>query len=376
MEGNSLININFEAFSTNEQLSIAKFSYNRLQFSNSFNMFSPFYSNHLLKELHLSNNTIKHFYSDWTTNKQKLELLDLRHNDISTISANNFIFSSNKVLVDLRYNNISNILLTNIEKLVTYNTVKRNVIVRVENNPVLCDCHLYNLLRYYNGDMPINVYNLFELKLGNLTCVKPNEKDGLQFNLMYFKTYQCPEDEYFQIVDRHPSLCTSMIRPYDQTRIIDCSNKLKPELKINKNTINLEGNYPLILNLTGNYLREIPSLDYIESLNLTHLLLSNNYIFEISLNRLPKTIQVLELHNNNLLSMSYNVSEFLFHQNYKELTLSGNPFVCGCDDRFIYVFVLQLQSIHEDLKNVKCQAYDTPLGSMTVDELCLSTDPS
>ncbi|XP_015189919.1 PREDICTED: toll-like receptor 4 [Polistes dominula] len=137
-----------------------------------------------------------------------------------------------------------------------------------------------------------------------------------------------------------------------------------------------DGNYPLILNLTGNYLREIPSLDYIKPLNLTHLLLSNNNISEISLDRLPKTIQVLELHNNNLLSMSYNVSEFLFQQNYKKLTLSGNQFICGCDDRFIYVLVLQLQSIHEDLKNVKCQGYDTSLSSMTIDELCLFTDPS
>ncbi|XP_015189882.1 PREDICTED: protein toll-like, partial [Polistes dominula] len=327
MEGNVLEYIHSKAFSTNEQLSIAKFSDNRLKFYNPFNMLSPFFNNHRLKELHLSNNKINHFYSDWTTNKLELELLDLRHNDISTISASDFVFSSDNVLVDLRYNNISNILLNDIENLVLFDTEKRNVTVHVENNPLLCDCHVYNLLRYYNGDMPNTVYNLFELKLGNLTCVKPYVKESLQINQLDFKTYQCPEDEYFQIVDRHPSLCTSEIRPYDQTRIIDCSNKLKVELKINSNTINLKGNYPLILNLTGNYLREIPSLDYIKPLNLTHLLLSSNNISEISLDRLPTTLKVLELHNNHLLSLSHEVLQFFFDQYYIELTLSGNPFI-------------------------------------------------
>ncbi|XP_015189655.1 PREDICTED: leucine-rich repeat-containing protein 15-like [Polistes dominula] len=83
MEGNRLKYIHSKAFSTNEQLSIAKFSDNILEFDTPLNMMSPFFNNHLLKELHLSNNKIKYFYSDWTTNKLELELLDLRHNDIS-----------------------------------------------------------------------------------------------------------------------------------------------------------------------------------------------------------------------------------------------------------------------------------------------------
>uniref|UniRef100_A0ABM1JBR1 Protein toll-like n=1 Tax=Polistes dominula TaxID=743375 RepID=A0ABM1JBR1_POLDO len=371
MEGNILYYIQSKAFSTNEQLSIAKFSDNRLDFGTPFNMMSPFFNNRLLKELHLSNNKINHFYSDWTTNKLELELLDLRNNDISTISANDFIFSSDNVLVDLRYNNIKSILLTNIEKLAIYNTEKRNVTVHVENNPLLCDCLVYNILRYSKGDMPITVYNLFELKLGNLTCVKPYVKERLQINQLDFKTFPCLEDDYFQIVDRHPSLCTSEIRPYDQIRIIDCSNKLKVELKINSNTINLKGNYPLILNFTGNYLREIPSLDYIKPLNITHLLLSNNNISEISLDRLPKTIQVLELHNNYLLSLSHEVSKFLDDQNYKKITLSGNPFVCDCNVRFLHEFVLNNRDYYEDLKNVKCQGYNTTLDDINAYDLCL-----
>ncbi|XP_015189658.1 PREDICTED: protein toll-like [Polistes dominula] len=365
MEGNILYHIHSEAFSTNEQLSVAKFSDNHLDFDTTLNMMSPFFNNHLLKELHLSNNTIKHFYSDWTTNKLELELLDLRHNDISTISANYFVFSSDNLLVDLRYNNIKNILLANIEKLALYNTEKRNVTVHVENNPLICDCHLYNLVRYSNGDMPVTVYNLFELRFGNLTCVYPDGIQKAQINQLDFQTYHCLEKDYFKIVDKHPNLCTSNIRPYDKRRVIDCSYKLMFELKINKNTINLKGNYPLILNLTGNYLREIPSLHYLKPLNSVHLLLSNNEISKISLDRLTNNIQVLELHNNHLVKLNYDIIFYWYVHSYKKLTLSGNPFKCDCDATVFIKFVLNTQDSYEDLKNVKCQGYVTPLAKMS-----------
>ncbi|XP_015189779.1 PREDICTED: protein toll-like [Polistes dominula] len=375
MEGNRLINIHNEAFLTNEQLSIAKFSYNQLQFSYFNNKMSPFLNNHLLKELHLANNRINKFFFDWTINKVELEFLDLSYNNISVISANDFVFTSNKFVVDLRHNNINNILLTNIENLAIYNTEKRHVIVQVENNSLSCDCSLYDVVRYFNGDMPVTVYNFFELRLGNLTCVKPNGIQGPQINQLDFKTYQCPEDDYFQIEKNCQTMCSCNIRPYDKMRVLDCSYNKISLFFIDKNKMNMKGNYPLTLNLTGNNLRFIPPLNDLESFNLTHLLLSNNKISHLAVYRLPKSIEVLELHNNHLSSMNHGVSEFLLNQNYKELTLSGNPFICDCASKYLHELVSKKQKYYKDLKNVKCKDHNIPLVKMTVKQLCLSDVP-
>ncbi|XP_015189709.1 PREDICTED: protein toll-like [Polistes dominula] len=375
MEGNGLIYIHSEAFSTNEQLSIAKFSNNSLAFSYKNEVMSPFYNNRRLKELHLANNGIRHFYSDWTVNKIELEILDLSHNVISAISANDFVFTSNKFVVDLRHNNITKILLTNIEMLVTYNTVKRNVIVHVEYNPILCDCHLYDLVRYSNGYMPSMVYNFFDLRLGNLNCVKPNGIQGPKIRKLDFKTYQCPEDNYFKIEKNCQTMCSCNIRPYDRMRVLDCSYRKISVFRFDKNKMNLKGNYPLTLNLTGNNLRFTPHLEYFKPFNLTHLLLSNNQITQLSVYTLPKTIQVLELHNNHLVKLSYDIIYYLYDHSYKKLTLSGNPFMCDCDARFLYVLILKMQDTYKDLKNVKCKGQNIPLVKMTVKQLCPSNDP-
>ncbi|XP_015189710.1 PREDICTED: platelet glycoprotein V-like [Polistes dominula] len=214
--------------------------------------------------------------------------------------ADDFVFTSNNFVADLRHNNIKKFLLTNIEELAIYITEKRHVIVHVENNPLSCDCSLYDVVRYLNDDMPITVYNFLEITLGNLKCVKPNGILGPRIRKLDFKKYPCPEDEFFKIDKKCQTMCICTIRP------------------------------------------------------------------------LPKTIQVLELHNNRLSRMSPRVSEFLLNQNYKELTLSGNPFICDCNAKFLYAIVLKKQDTYKDLKNVKCKGQNITLVDMTIKQLCPS----
>ncbi|XP_043494616.1 protein toll-like [Polistes fuscatus] len=375
MERNQLKHIEHAALFTIRNLTIARFSYNQLQLNYTNIKQTPFFYNNLLKELHLSNNEIEHFFSYLPTNKLNLRLLDLSHNQINTISASNFILTSKKIQVDLRYNKIRNILLKNIENLAIGQTEKRDVEILVQYNPLLCDCNLYDLLRYLNDDMSITVYNYIDIMVDNLTCKHSNGIDGPIIKQLNYTTYKCLEHDYFEIVEYCQFGCTCSIRPYDRTRVLDCSNRNMSVFLIDQLNLNFVGNYPLILNLTGNFLTEIPSIEALEPLNVTGLLLSNNNISQITVDKLLKSLTVLEMHNNNISKLDENVISYFTTSPFKEFTLSGNPLICNCDTKYVFEYVKIMRFNYKDLNNVKCKNMDLPLYNMTIEQFCPSIPP-
>ncbi|XP_043494620.1 protein toll-like [Polistes fuscatus] len=375
MENNQLKHIEPAALSTITNLTIARFSYNQLQLNYTSTDQSPFFYNYFLKELHLSNNNIQHFNSHWSINKFYLRLLDLSHNKISTISASDLILSSENIRVDLRNNKIRNIVLKDIENLAVGQTEKRDVDILVQYNPLLCDCNLYDLLRYLNDDMPINVYNYIDIMVDNLTCKHSNEIDGPIIKQLNYTTYKCLEHEYFKINENCQFGCTCSIRPYDRTRVLDCSNRNMSVFLIDKMNVNFVGKYPLILNLTGNFLTEIPSIEAVKPINVTGLLLSNNNISQITVDKLLKSLTVLEMHNNNISKLDENVMSYFTTRPFKEFTLSGNPLICDCDTVILLKFVQLKRSHYKDLDKLKCKSMDLPMFNMTIEQFCPSIPP-
>ncbi|XP_043494618.1 protein toll-like [Polistes fuscatus] len=375
MERNQLKHIEHAALSTIRNLTIARFSYNQLQLNYTNIIRTPFFYNNLLKELHLSNNEIEHFFSYLPTNKLYLRLLDLSHNKISTISASNLILPSEKIRVDLRYNNIRNIVLYNIENLAIGQTKVRDVVIYVQHNPLLCDCNLYDLLRFLNDDMPITVYYYIEIRVDNLTCKHSNGMEGPKIIQLDHTTYKCLEHEYFKTLENCHFGCICSIRPYDRTQVIDCSKRNMSVFLIDQLKVNFVGMFPIILNLTGNFLTEIPSFDATETLNVTGLLLSNNNISQITVDKLSKSLTVLELHNNNISKLDENVISYFTTSPFKEFTLSGNPLICNCDTKYVFEYVKIMRFNYKDLNNVKCKNMDLPLYNMTIEQFCPSIPP-
>ncbi|XP_015189359.1 PREDICTED: protein toll-like [Polistes dominula] len=355
MEGNGLKYINNDAFKTNIELSIAKFSNNQLQFNYAHSKSSPFCENFHLTELHLANNQIKDFLWDFNLGQRTLQLLNLSHNDISKISAVNLIFASDDIVVDLRYNKIRHILLNEIDKYSYHNKKESNIIVYVENNPVLCDCDLYDLVRYVNKDMPYTAYNFVKLRLGNLRCLQPNGTEGPQIDQLNFKTYKCLETQYFKLPDNCQYKCTCHVRPRDLRRVLDCSHKNLFVFKPDMDKIYLVGIHTLIVDLRWNNLRKIDSFKPLEMAAIERLYLSNNKIFQLSADTLPEKLNVLELHNNKLSRLDKSVIDFFKRQNFRRFTLSGNPFKCDCNTTYLLNFIEEQQHIHKDLKNLKCK---------------------
>lgn len=137
--------------------------------------------------------------------------------------------------------------------------------------------------------------------MGNLTCVQPDGTNEIEISKLKSSTYECLEHEYFKTEKKCQNDCTCSVRPSDKTRILDCSYKNMSEFLIDETRVIFQRDNPIILNLTGNFLTEIPSTEPLYPINVTGLLFSNNKISSITLDKLPYSLKILELHNNHIL---------------------------------------------------------------------------
>ncbi|KAI4479851.1 hypothetical protein M0804_010590 [Polistes exclamans] len=368
MDSNYLMHIPKTALNSLLNLRIAKFSNNLLVIDNTTKWCS-LRNNLFLEEFHLSYNDIEFFISDWSKHGHYLRLLDLSHNKIRTVSTNNLLIPSDMLKIDLRFNKITNILFIIGKKVRNYFTKKRNIEVIIDRNPISCDCQLYDILRYRENKIPHINYNDFNFTLENLSCIHTNGMTGPLIRNLNSTTYKCNEHEYFNTVKKCQDGCTCFVRPLDKTRILDCSNKNMYKFVLNETMVDFKQNYTLILNLTGNFLTEIPSLKSFKSINVTGLLLSNNQISHITVDKLPDTLTILELHNNKISKIEINLQAYVYSRSLKVFTLSGNPIECDCDTRFLLYFVQTKRFDYNDLDNVKCKDMDLPLYQMINEQL-------
>jgi len=198
-------------------------------------------------------------------------------------------FVSNKIEVDLTHNKIEHIVLNDAEQIVKIQGIFTHddhfAEILVNDNPLHCDCKLYDFLRYIEGEMDPKVQDYFQIIPGNLTCQSPRElKDVLVTNLKsklltcVVTPKECPEK------------CTCLERPEDNTFIFDCSHKDLTSVPSDIKKLNDSFQYEL--NFTGNQLTRMPDVKAMGLGSVKKLILSHNVISEISLDGLSNTIQV------------------------------------------------------------------------------------
>ncbi|KAI4488793.1 hypothetical protein M0802_011303 [Mischocyttarus mexicanus] len=376
MENNQLETIDNLAFSSTTNLQIAKFSHNKLTFDSSaiqgYYCLSPFNKCNLLNELHLSNNYISTICNDWPLSSTNLQILDLSHNNISIKSMDDLQFVSNNIKVNLTYNKIKQISLD--ESIRINRKTPRDVIIYIEHNPLVCDCYLYGLLRYLEGRMHPKVQNFFHIVPGNLTCSESNGMGEIEISQLNSKTLKCVETKDLQIKGKCPTGCICRIQPEDKARLIDCSNKNLSQLLIDPTEINnkepVDG-YHIKLNISGNNFTEIPSTKLLGSKYVTDLILFGNNIARVTLDKLPKNLKVLELHNNNISWIDSNVLDYWKNSiTLKRLTLHKNPWKCDCDARDLLSFVQSKLIDIPDLWKVTCNSMDISMLEMSINDFC------
>lgn len=195
-------------------------------------------------------------------------------------------FVSSNIEVDLTHNKIEHIFLRDAEQFVSYQEDARNAIILINNNPLHCDCGLYDFLRYIEGRMHPKVQNYFHIIPGNLTCQSPNELKNVRVTDLKSKLLICVVEN----PEVCPEKCDCFVRPEDNAFIFNCSHKnlhsVPSDIKEPNDFFQYE------LNLSDNQLSSMPDLKTMELESVKKLILSDNDISEISMDGLSNTIQV------------------------------------------------------------------------------------
>ena len=170
----------------------------------------------------------------------------------------------------------------------------RGVAISIENNPIQCDCRLYDFLRYLDGRMHPNVNKTLELLIGISKCHGPSEFRDIAITDLRSKTLTCNVNEGDLKVEC-PDTCNCYMRPENEAFIIDCSYKglieaprkldFPPNLRIDH----------IELNLSGNYLRQMPNLNQNGYNNVTILMLDHNNISSVTVNGLSNKLEVRKM---------------------------------------------------------------------------------
>lgn len=143
---------------------------------------------------------------------------------------------NNNLLLDLRNNNISEIEF-NQASFIAQNQDPQQpdayrgasspahiVRVLVEQNPLHCDCILYNFVLYLEGKLDPQVRSLVSVEPGSASCASPNEIAGRQLIDLRAHELVCPLDvPQSQKPALCPKNCTCNVRPYDKSLIVNCS---------------------------------------------------------------------------------------------------------------------------------------------------------
>ncbi|XP_032689997.1 protein toll isoform X2 [Odontomachus brunneus] len=374
IEDNQLKTISHKSLSPMTRLRIARFSNNHLTLQSSqFNFkdinYSPFHDCSSLEELYLANNNISIIFSDWMFVFLKLRKLDLKNNNISILKATDLQFISNNLRLDLTDNNIEHILLKHAELIAMSQKVPRDVIIKIENNPLICDCFLYEFLRYIEGRMHPYVQNFFHIIPGNLTCHGPKWLENIKVTDLRSKTLKCMIKDVNHIPC--PRECDCILRPEDKAFQINCSGKNLTQLP---SDVKDPGRpFKLGLDFSNNVLKKMPNLIELKLQSAKLINLSHNNISEIFLDGLPDAVQVLELHNNNISRIHSNVLEFLKNStSLNRLTLHGNPWECNCETKdFLYFVQTRYEKILK-LPEVMCRGKNYSISQMTVNDFCPS----
>ncbi|XP_058791509.1 protein toll-like [Phymastichus coffea] len=378
IEQNDLQHIAVDAFVSLAALRVAKFSRNRLTLrTDTFDMFgqlSPFHGCQSLEELCLSHNNISEIYGDWTVSHVKLRKLDLSYNSLEYLQTEDLQFVSSKLQVDLTHNAISTIDLTRLEHIAAEQHDSRQVTVNLNSNPIYCDCQLYSLLRYTNGELKPAALDFVTLQVQHLACDGPEHMRGTRLLSLKTPELKCILDRDGQSTAASGDPCSAngacdcWLRPVDRTLILDCAARNLTEAP----ALIVLGNADYVeIDLSANALTLAPSLlgngyDKVRSLNL-----AGNLIGRLDEDLISPNLKVLRLDGNRLSHIDDQLLDRIARgSNISLLTLHDNPWGCDCEALALLNFAQNNYRLLPERHNVSCSATNRTLSDLQPADLC------
>nr|XP_018912942.1 PREDICTED: protein toll [Bemisia tabaci] len=382
LEWNRLSNIDGDAFIDLGSLTRIQLSNNKLAFMDKlYEIFGPTSSPlqycKKLEIILLANNSIETIFQDWQL-LTTLRILDLSRNKIKNISKEDLLFVSNDVTVNLNDNEISTVNFRHIEQFallqlnsstgVNYKNEKKSINVKIGNNPIICDCFIYDLIRYYEGTLTPEVRFLFSIDLGETRCAGPNGMQHLKVATLNSKILTCSWDQIGNISHPCPQHCACAFRVHDNAMIMDCSNG---DLDRFPDSIpSVSGLMKTELNLSNNKLRKLPTDDVFIKHNITKIDVSYNQIGNIDQILFPQSLQVLRLDHNNLSKVSEQTLHRWERLELSQVTLHGNHWKCDCEAAPLLNFIQAHYTKIPNYENVTCWPSNTPIKKLKTSNLC------
>lgn len=172
------------------------------------------------------------------------------------------------------------------------------IILNIRENPIVCDCYIYELLNYIND---VKIKEKLKIKINKLKCNGPKEYNGEYLSKININEFVCDSTNY----DGRMSVMRSLNIPYEclvrknlkkHIIIIDCDNRKIIQLpnKLCDNCLD----YNIELNLRNNLLTKIPNINLFYK-NVTKLFLSGNKIENFDTKILDTNIEVSENESEN-----------------------------------------------------------------------------
>ncbi|XP_050297259.1 uncharacterized protein LOC126736770 [Anthonomus grandis grandis] len=273
--------------------------------------------------------------------------IDLTYNRIEVVFPPNAVINNWKLIHEAidEYGNAYNV------------PPNQKVVLKIQGNPIRCDCTNFNLVRYNWDDFKL-LKTLVKIDQKDLVCT------GSQFPVLELK----PTEVNCSVERGCPGKCNCAFRPYDTALLVNCSrqglktypmlNDISTSERYNQTTLILNGN-----NLT------LGPLDVTAYGNITILDLSNNSISNISW--IPPKLQMLNLNYNKLKTLDSRFVDKLRNlTSLKSVRLKGNPWECTCALSHLQEFIYK--NFHKvNTSDVYCEHQQQELIKLT--SLCRSS---
>ncbi|XP_044729579.1 protein toll-like [Chrysoperla carnea] len=347
---NKLEELPSDLFANLRKLRILKLNNNKISIIHFINLnhnflsissdISPFGLLTNLEELHLSHNNITDICMDWYATLLRLKTLDLSYNKIGLLRPLTIQFPKN-ANVDLRHNNISTIQFFSSDftgenaGIAPKNTGK----IFLSRNPIKCDCKFYSFYKAITQGIESNLMPQIEYEA--LYCNEPSNLKGIEISKLNPKDFICP------MGDLSADNCAFEYRTYDNSIIMNCSNKNLNELPKVLPNDSIPTGFSIIL--------------YIDNNNLTSLDIN------FDKNSILTNVKEIYAFNNKISKINFTNSSI---KSLKQLTLHQNPWDCHCGNKIV-PFIQKSYVILHNLTQIECvQHFEKSILELIASDVC------
>ncbi|XP_058803621.1 protein toll-like [Phymastichus coffea] len=382
---NNLIQVDDGLCRSLGKVRVIDFSFNQLNFEATgkytYKRENPsiFVSCHNLYNLSLSDNKATKIFTDFDLRQLNI---DLRNNHLSELTVDDIDkLHPIGTIIDLRNNRISKIDLSDLPSAVArykawnHDLSLRSLTVMLGNNPLHCDCHLIDLIRYWKSEHKSESRQYVKLTSGDdgyesdggMVCASPAEME----NRDIFNVY--PEELSCQLItnvtdDACNGTCACREYPAKKILAVDCSYRHLTQLPASLTNVH---NWSIELDMSYNMLKQLPSVTSSPYLvNVSSLDLSNNNISSVTIDLFSENLVNLKLHNNSISRLDEHVIKHLMaNEAMRGITLHQNPWQCDCQVRN-FLTLIQLKTWIDSRDRVACAGTNKILYKMTVRDIC------